>query len=217
MGLGGKLYALNPRELENTLRYSKRLALIIGLAAVTAVSTGRCLATVVQPVALPELVKRSATIVHGTVLETRVQSEAGGAQIFTYVTVSGREFLKGGPPQGSTITFRQIGGQVGDQVVYVPGTPRFHQKQEILLFLTGDDAGGYPQVMGIFQGALRPVSGPGGERRVEGMGPEASSSLLPDQAQGKGIDKSPALGGSFADFLQRIRNLVKAQAGGPSR
>jgi len=178
-------------------------------------STVRSFATVVEPVALPELVKRSATIVHGTVLETRTQSEAGGAQIYTYITVSGREFLKGGPPQGSSITFRQIGGQVGDQVVYVPGTPRFRDKQEVLLFLTGDDAGGYPQVMGIFQGALRPVSGPGGERRVEGLGPESNTSLLPERAQGAGGEKSPALGGSFTDFLQRIRDLVKAQAGGP--
>jgi len=213
MGLSGRLYVLNPHESENSLRYSRRLALFMCLAGLTAASAGRCLATQVQPVALPELVKRSATIVHGTVLETRVQSEAGGGQIFTYVTVSGREFFKGGPPQGSSITFRQIGGQVGDQVVYVPGTPRFHQKQEVLLFLTGDDAGGYPQVMGIFQGALRPVTGAGGERRVEGIGPEGNTSLLPDQAQGNGIDKSPALGGSFNDFMQRIRNLVKAQAG----
>lgn len=179
--------------------------------------TGSVFATVVQPVALPELVQRSTTIVHGTVLETRTESEAGGAQIYTYITVSGSEFLKGNPHQGSSITFRQIGGQVGDQVVYVPGTPRFRPKQEVLLFLTGDDAGGYPQVMGIFQGALHPVSGPGGERRVAGLGPEGNTSLLPDKAQGSGIEKNPVLGGSFADFLQRIRDLVKGQAGGPGR
>lgn len=191
------------------------MALFLVLAGLTMAATGLCLATLVQPVALPELVKRSPTIVHGTVLETRTQSEAGGGQIYTYVTVSGREFLKGGPPQGASITFRQIGGQVGDQVVYVPGTPRFSPKQEVLLFLTGEDAGGYPQVMGIFQGALRPVSGPGGEQRVEGLGPEGNTSLLPDPAQGAGSGKNPGLGGSFSDFLQRIRDLVKTQAGGP--
>jgi hypothetical protein len=186
------------------------------MAALLIVAAGRAFATMVQPVALPELVKRSATIVYGTVLETRTESESGGAQIFTYITVSGREFLKGGPPQGTSITFRQIGGQVGDQVIYVPGTPRFHQKQEVLLFLTGEDGGGYPQVMGIFQGALRPVSGSGGERRVEGLGPEGNTSLLPEPAQGAGSGKTPALGGSFTDFLQRIRDLVKAQASGPT-
>lgn len=214
MGLGGKLSALNPIRQERSLRYSRPIAAFLLLAGLAAASTGRCLATLVQPVALPELVKRSTTIVHGTVLETRTESEAGGAQIYTYITVSGREFLKGGPPQGASITFRQIGGQVGDQVVYVPGTPRFHQKQEVLLFLTGDDAGGYPQVMGIFQGALQPVSGPGGDRRVQGLGPEGNTSLLPEKAHEAVDEKAPVLGGSFNDFLQRIRDLVKKQAGG---
>jgi hypothetical protein len=206
---------LNPHGTEISLRYSRSIARCCLLVGIAVASTALSRATQVEPVALPELVKRSTTVVYGTVLETRVQSESGGARIYTYITISGREFLKGGPPQGTSITFRQLGGQVGDQVVYVPGTPRFHQKQEVLLFLTGEDAGGYPQVMGIFQGALQPVSGPGGERRVEGLGPDGSSSLLPDPAQGAGRENSPALGGSFTDFLQRIRDLVKAQAGGP--
>jgi len=167
-------------------------------------------------VALPELVRRSATIVHGTILATRCESEAGGARIYTYVTVSGKEFLKGGPGQGNTVIFRQLGGQVGDQVVYVPGTPRFMAKQEVLLFLTGDDAGGYPQVMGIFQGALRPVLGSGGERRVEPFGPEGGVSLLADSSTGGQGSRSP-LGGGFGDFLERIRGLVKAQSKGAPR
>ncbi len=209
------MIALNPHSSEPSLRYSRQIAPFLLLAGLAVAFAKPALATLVQPVALPELVQRSATIVHGVVSETRTQSEAGGAHIYTYITVSGSEFLKGGPPQGTSITFRQIGGQVGDQVVYVPGTPRFRPKQEVLLFLTGNDAGGYPQVMGIFQGALHPVSGPGGERRVAGLGPDGNASLLPEKAQGAGGEKNPALGGSFADFLQRIRDLVKAQAGGP--
>ena len=208
--------ALNPHFPETHLRIPRPIAVFILSAGLALASTGRAGATMVQPVTLPELVKRSATIVHGVVLETRTQSEGGGSQIYTYITVSGREFLKGGPHAGTSVTFRQIGGQVGDQVVYVPGTPRFREKQEILVFLTGQDGGGYPQVMGVFQGAFHPAPGPGGERRVEGVTPEAVTSLLPEKAQEAGRETPAApLGGSFADFLQRIRNLVKEQAGGP--
>lgn len=170
----------------------------------------------VKPVTVPELVRRSATIVHGTIVSTRCEAESGGARIYTYVTVSGREFLKGGPARGNTLVFRQIGGQVGDQVVYVPGTPRFMEKQEVLLFLTGEDGGGYPQVMGIFQGALRPISGKGSQRRVEPFGPEGGATVLADPAAAAAPaapgDGRPPLGGSFTDFLERIRGLVKAQA-----
>ena len=175
-------------------------------------------ATQVQPLTLPELVQRSATIVHGTVQETHTAWEDGRARLYAYVTVSPLELMKGNSPAGRTITFRQLGGRDGDRIVYVPGTPRFSPKQEVLLFLTGNDGAGYPQVMGIFQGALRPASGAGGLRRVEGITPGAAGSLLPEKAKGPG-QPAPAsvLGGSFGDFMERIRILVRDQAAGAAR
>jgi hypothetical protein len=204
---------LNPQTAECPLRNPGPVAVIVLVVLLASVPAQ---ATVVERVTLPELVKRSAVIAHGTVIQTRVESEAGGAQIYTYITLAGREFLKGQPDAADKVTFRQIGGQVGDQVVYVPGTPRFQEKQEVLVFLTGKDAGGFPQVMGIFQGAFRPTVGPGGEARVEGLVPDAVTSLSPETAPGVAHGGAPgAVGGSFADFLQRIRDLVKSQAGGP--
>jgi hypothetical protein len=201
---------------EPSLRNRPPLAALLIFGSLALAPLNDLSAAMVQPVALPELVQRSATIVHGTILATRCEAEAGGARIYTYITVSGSEFLKGGPAQGNTLVFRQIGGQVGDQVIYVPGTPRFTAKQEVLLFLTGDDAGGYPQVMGIFQGALHPVLGKGGERRVQPLGPEGGVSLLADSSVGGGPGRSP-LGGGFSDFLERIRGLVRAQAKDPRK
>ncbi|PYQ12925.1 MAG: hypothetical protein DMH00_05355 [Acidobacteria bacterium] len=203
------------------MRNSRRVAAFSLAAGMILVSAQGAWATLVQPVTLPELVKRSTTIVHGTVQETKSQWEEGGGQIYTYVTVSSREFLKGGSPDGTSVTFRQVGGQVGDQVVYVPGTPRFHAKEEVLVFLTGKDKGGYPQVMGIFQGAYRPVPGASGERRVVGLTPDALTSILPEKARAqaqpeKALPAQP-LGGSFTDFLQRIRDLVQEQGGASQR
>jgi hypothetical protein len=175
-------------------------------------------ATTVQPVALPELVQRSATIVHGTVLETHSQWEQGGGQIYTYVTLAPKEVLKGAREGVTSVTFRQIGGQVGDRVVYVPGTPRFSAKQEVLVFLTGPDSAGFPQVMGIYQGAFRPGSTVAGQRRVDALSPDAVTSLLPEKPRfpGKSAPATP-LEGSFGDFLQRIRDLAREQAKGPAR
>lgn len=190
--------------------------LVIFVLALASPGTAR--ATQVQALTLPELVRRSTTIVHGTVQETRTAWEDGRARLYTYVTVSPLELVKGNSPAGRTITFRQLGGRDGDRIVYVPGTPRFSPRQEVLLFLTGNDAGGYPQIMGIFQGALRPAGGPGGLRRVEGISPGASGSILPEKAGGPGQPApEPALGGSFGDFMERIRALVRDQAAGPAR
>jgi hypothetical protein len=163
------------------------------------------------------MVQRSATILHGTVQETHTQWEGGRARLYTYVTVSVTEILKGGGPDRERVTFRQLGGRDGDQIVYVPGTPRFSAKQEVLLFLTGEDAGGYPQVMGIFQGAFRPISGPGGERRVDFLSPGAAASVLPEKTRGGNAVAESPLTGSFSDFLERIRALVREQAAGTPR
>ena len=171
-------------------------------------------ATTVEPVSLSELVRRSATIVHGTVQETHTQWEDGGGRLYTYVTVSANEILKGENPGARSVTFRQFGGRDGDRMVYVAGTPRFAPKQEVLLFLTGNDAGGYPQVMGIFQGAFRPVGGPGGTRRVAGLSADTGRAILPDPPEGKGASPLSPVGGSFGNFLERIRGFVKEQAAG---
>jgi hypothetical protein len=173
-------------------------------------------ATTVQAQTLPELVQRSTRIVHGTVQETHVAWEGGHARLYTYVTVVPREVLKGPSASAGVITFRQLGGRDGDQVIYVPGTPRFSPKQEILVFLTGEDSGGYPQVMGIFQGAFRPALGPEGIQRVEGLTPATAGSLVPDKPGASGR-AGPVLGGSFSDFMERVRTLVQQQGHGASR
>jgi len=200
------------------LRNLVRPASLMVLAALALAFQGAAEATQVQPLTLPELVQRSTTIVHGTVQETHTAWEEGRARLYTYVTVSPLEIVKGGPPAGRTITFRQLGGRDGDRVVYVAGTPRFSPRQEVLLFLTGNDGAGYPQVMGIFQGAFRSVSGPGGIRRVDAISPGAAGTLLPERAKGPGHPTpAPVLGGSFGDFMERVRALARGQAAGGER
>ena len=198
--------------MESTLRSTLRIALLIPALALAS-GFSAVLATSVKPLTLSEMVKRSPRIIHGTVIETRSQWEDGGTEIYTYVTLAPLEMLKGkAPANGGTVTFRQIGGQVGDRAVYVPGTPRFSPKQEVVVFLTGADRGGYSQVMGIFQGAFRPGAGPARRGGVEGVSPEAIGSLVPDAGTAStGASESPTAG-TFDQFLQRIRGMVRDQA-----
>lgn len=187
-------------------------ALVLALAPASGLSVVH--ATSVKPLTLSEMVQRSPRIVHGTVVEAHSQWEEGGTQIYTYVTLAPKEMLKGKSPAGEKVTFRQIGGRVGDKAVYVPGTPRFAPKQEVIVFLTGADRGGYSQVMGIFQGAFRPVAGAGRGRGVEGVSPEAIGSLVPEAGTiSSGATASPTAG-TFDEFLQRVRGLVRAQTEG---
>ena len=184
--------------------------LVIG--AVGAAAPAR--ATMVQRLSLPELVQRSTTVVHGTVQESHVGWEEGRARLYTYVTISAAEFLKGGVPGQKAITFRQVGGRDGDTIVYVPGSPRFSPKEEVLLFLTGGDGGGYPQVMGIFQGAFRPVARRGLARGVVGLTAGTAASLRPEPVHGGAAAPASPLPESFDGFLGQIRALVKEQARG---
>ncbi len=202
---------LPPREI-SLKNLTERVA-SIALLGLALSLPGAARATLVQALTLPEMVHRSATIVHGTVLETHTEWEEGTARLYTYVTLSASELLKGGPRGVRTITFRQLGGRDGDRIVYVPGTPRFAAMQEVLVFLTANDGGGYPQVMGIFQGAFRPIPGPEGERRIVGLSSDAAASLRPERGSG-GSMATPAspLEGSFTGFLERVRALVRGRA-----
>lgn len=200
------------------MRNLRRIAAFIPAIALALAAWPVARATTVQALSLSEMVRRSPRIVHGTVVETHSQWEEGGSLIYTYVTLAPKEMLKGKRQDGeATVTFRQIGGVVGDKAVYVPGTPRFSPKQEVLVFLTGSDRGGYSQVMGIFQGAFRPGMVADGRRRVEGVSPDAIGSLAPEgETISSGAAESPA-SGTFDQFLQRVRKLVREQEEGPAR
>ena len=198
--------------MEPVLRSNHRIALLVPALALIA-GFSAALATSVKPLTLSEMVKRSPRIVHGTVVEAHSQWDDGGTLIYTYVTLAPKEMLKGKASAEGTVTFRQLGGQVGDKASYVAGTPRFAAKQEVVVFLTGQDRGGYPQVMGIFQGAFRPA-GAGRWRGVEGVSPEAIGSLVPDAGTMSPGAAAPPTAGTFDQFLQRIRGLVRDQSEG---
>src|SRR5688500_6079730 len=116
------------------------LALIAALAISSIAS-----ATSVQKFSVGELSSKSAKVAVASVVSTESRWEGG--EIYTYITLQVSDGVKGAR-KGETVQLRQLGGQVGDIASIVPGMPSFKNSEEVLVFLTAPDKGGYRWVMG---------------------------------------------------------------------
>jgi hypothetical protein len=107
-------------------------------------------ATVVVPMADEVLTEQADAIVIGRVatLESHWDSRTG--QIFTHITLSVEEVLKGDVSEGP-LTLKQPGGSVGDLHSWIDGSPEFTQGEKVLVFLTVDAEGAF-RVAQLYQG-----------------------------------------------------------------
>jgi hypothetical protein len=85
---------------------------------------------------VPDLVKESHRVVIGKVANVSSDWAQDRRQIYTTVTIDVSEDLKGS--SGDKITFRQLGGVVGDTRASIAGFPSFVPGSEVLLFLNDD-------------------------------------------------------------------------------
>ncbi|HEX7153620.1 MAG TPA: hypothetical protein VF618_19180 [Thermoanaerobaculia bacterium] len=116
-------------------------------------------AATIKPVDLAELVDGADLIFVGTVIGMESVPVRDGSFAYTYVTFDVEQTLKGIPRSGKTITLRFAGGQAGDSVYEVSGTPRFADRGRHLLFVEGNDQLTVPLV-GRQQGKLDIVPHP---------------------------------------------------------
>jgi hypothetical protein len=93
---------------------------------------------------LKQLARASTTVVIGEVLTQRAEVDSNG--ISTYVTIIVNDTLKGRDRE--VIDVRVPGGSFGDLEVIVPGTPKFINDTEVLLFLNGST------IVGVDDGAM---------------------------------------------------------------
>jgi hypothetical protein len=99
-----------------------------------------------------QLVQEAEGIVVGTVRGT--ESRFGpGQDIYTFVTVDQIELLKGRYHQ-SSLTLRLEGGQVGNEILDIEGSPHFAAGDKVILFVKGNGKHMVPFV-GWTQGVLR--------------------------------------------------------------
>jgi hypothetical protein len=166
------------------------LALLIAAPAST---------TVIQFLDVEQMSGIASVVTVGEV--ERVQSSWNDAhtKIYTRVTIRTTEVIKGDRDLES-VTLKMIGGQVGEDVARLPGTPAFEPGERVLLFLEPrDDRDGY-LVIGLFQGLYRLGAGSGGDDMLYQDIPPQGVTII-DNA------RHPAASTMYS--LAEIRRIVK--------
>lgn len=116
-------------------------------------------ATTIAYKSFDDLVKEADGIVIGTVMSIEAHRDGQGL-IYTYVTLGDLELLYGRYNQ-KQLTLRLEGGRVGDEILYVVGSPVFQQKERVILFVKGNGSKIVPLVgwgQGMFRVQKNPVS-----------------------------------------------------------
>lgn len=100
-----------------------------------------------------ELVALSEVVLVGTVAQTVSSWDESRTRIYTYVTLSDLEVIKG-EVSGPDYTLRVRGGVVGDQAELIAGMPNLQTGNRYLLFIRGNFQDIFP-VVGIQQGVFQ--------------------------------------------------------------
>ena len=91
-------------------------------------------ATVIVPLSESDLTQQATAVVVGTVDAIESYWDSQAEQIFTRVTISPHEVLKGSLAPGP-LTLKQHGGTVGNRQAWLDGSPQFTRGERVLLFL----------------------------------------------------------------------------------
>lgn len=101
----------------------------------------------VEKLSLKDLTIRATTILIGTVADVKCLWDAKRTNIFTFVTISVQQYIKG-DEKDRMITIKIRGGKIGEVIQWVEDTPNFRKGEKILLFLQPK----YFRIVGRFQG-----------------------------------------------------------------
>ena len=128
-----------------------RLIASVAFAGLALLGANLATATTVQKFSRQDLAKKSESIVIGKVEDVSSRQDAANKEIYTYITLSVSESVKGAKGE-KLVTIRQLGGTVGNIISAVPGMPTFKPGEQVVVFLSPKDQAGYPWVMGLQQG-----------------------------------------------------------------
>ncbi len=117
----------------------------------------------VEKLTLEELTNRASTIVRGVVVRLKSHWDEDHAVIYTSVTISVTDHVKG-RPEAEEIIIEVPGGIVGEIGMTVSDVPRFEKGEEVILFL--EEYFQALQVVGWFQGKYTIVDNMVVEKRI---------------------------------------------------
>ena len=107
-------------------------------------------ATVVVPVADTDMAQQASVIVIGKITKLKSAWDKDQQQIFTKITLSVEEVLKG-KLKKRRITVTQLGGVVDDVEAWIDGNAQFTEGEKVLLFLDRQENGTL-RVLHLYQG-----------------------------------------------------------------
>jgi hypothetical protein len=114
-------------------------------------------ATEFVPSSLPSQVAEVSTIVRGKIGSTYSDwaiRDEGGRGLFTFYQIQPTEVLKGSASMGSTILFREIGGEKDGVGETVPGAAQFTQGEDVVVMLGPQNKDGSYDLRGLSAGKL---------------------------------------------------------------
>lgn len=109
-------------------------------------------ALTVLPATFEELVRESASVVHGRVQHVHAAWTTDRKTIQSTITLEVIDAFKGTATE--TATFVVPGGEAGGRILVVPGAPVFRAGDEVVVFLRGR-APAIPQPVGLSLGVYR--------------------------------------------------------------
>jgi hypothetical protein len=110
-----------------------RVAILVLAGIAMALQAPAALAHPGHTLPVDELTRNAGMIVEGRVSAVDAAWNTQRTQIFTTVTVQVERYHKGGGP--SQLTFRLLGGIVGDQTLAILGQAAFGRGEQVFLFM----------------------------------------------------------------------------------
>jgi hypothetical protein len=129
----------------------KRLITVYGVTCVLLMAAAfRASGTTIILPSDEQLIQKAPVIVTGTVVSTLPMERDG--RIWTETVISVTRAIKGDVPE--TLTVREIGGEVGDRITKIFGSPEFYAGEQVLLFLDRGSQGAF-RTVDLFVGKFR--------------------------------------------------------------
>jgi hypothetical protein len=143
----------------------------------------------------------------GTVKQVDSARDAARGRIYTYVTLTKLEVVKG-KFSDNTYVLRMSGGTVGNVAQRYPGMPRFAQGERYIIFVRGNFSDTLP-VVGLQQGIFHVVWDP--ERQQEVVRP-IQGEIINEGNRGQLQQRQEALqeNVTVAQFVQRVQERLRA-------
>ena len=178
-----------------------RVALLALLAF--AVVAGSASASVVIPPADDDLIVHADAVIIGRVTDIESHDDQQG-KLSTYITIAIQEVLKGSLAQ-SSLTIRELGGEVGGVVAWASANPEFSVGERVLLFLD-QRADGSLRVLHFYLGKFSIITDPAtGDLVAVRPLPDEVTIIAPPGAAAAGIALG-AVGRGLDEFKDHIRH-----------